>query len=383
MPGRPASTRNFGLDIVRAAAISLVLAAHCMLFFLPYHHTSNADYRRLFSIFVSLGFFGVEIFFVLSGFLIGQLIVKEVLSPPSVGGLVHFWERRWFRTLPPYVLALLLRRLVGYPLHWQYFAFLQYFDPRVANEFPVSWSLAVEEWFYLLTPLALLAASNRRGMSSRRFFLVCGAVGVAALLGRGAYGLLARPVWDPAVRQNPFLRMDALMIGVLLGGLRVYARAKYDTLAEYRRLLCIIGGAGVVMLGSILIFEIRAGSIQTSLFMKTVYLDFVSFAVALLILSLESSSRLNTRWASARWSRPIRFVSLSSYSLYLFHLSAFEPLLNLNSRVQSPTFAWAWMVGALAGSLAIASATYIWFEKPVLRLRDRWIAPVSIERRAS
>ncbi len=378
-----ASTRNFGLDIVRATAIGLVLAAHCMLFFIQYHYTSNEDYRRIFSVFICLGFFGVEIFFVLSGFLIGQLIVKEVLSSPSAHGLVHFWERRWFRTLPPYVLALLLRRATGYPLHWRYFVFLQYFDPQVASGFPISWSLAVEEWFYLLTPLALLAASNRRSMSSRRFFLVCGTIGVVALLGRGAYSLLADPLWDPAVRQHPFLRMDALMIGVLLGGLRVYARQKYDNLARYRRLLGIMASAGLVILGAVLVVEIRTDAIHRSLFMTTVYFDFVSFAVALLILSLESSSRINTGWAAARWSRPIRFISLSSYSLYLFHLSAFEPLLILNSRVRSPTLSWAWMVGALAASVAVASATYIGFEKPLLRLRDRWITPVSIERPAS
>ena len=60
--------------------------------------------------------FGVEIFFVLSGFLIGQLIIKEVLTPPSWRGSRRFYVRRWLRTLPPYYLVLGLRTLHRPPL---------------------------------------------------------------------------------------------------------------------------------------------------------------------------------------------------------------------------------------------------------------------------
>jgi peptidoglycan/LPS O-acetylase OafA/YrhL len=377
-----ASTRNFGLDLVRATAISFVLAAHSILFFLRY--ASPIRYARLFSLFVCLGFFGVEIFFVLSGFLIGQLIVKEVLRPPSTHGLIHFYQRRWLRTLPPYFVALMLRRLVGYPLHWRYFVFLQFFDPQVANGFPVSWSLAVEEWFYLLTPLALLAAAgSRRMFSSRRFFLVCGGIGVFALVGRTAYALLVDPPWDIGVRQHVFLRMDTLMIGVLLGGLRAYARSDYDRFARNRILLGLAGAGGFAITMALLFVEVKTRSVDGSFLMRTVYFDLVAIAVALLIVSLESSSRINKAWASSRWSGPVRFVSLTSYSLYLFHTFAFEPLLNLNSRLQSPAMAWVWMFGAWAVSLAIGGAMYRWLEKPVLRLRDRWIASVSIEQPAA
>ena len=141
-----------------------------------------------------LGSFGVEIFFVLSGFLIGQLIVKEVLRPPSAQGLVRFWVRRWFRTLPPYFLVLFLRRFEGHPLHWKLFVFLQNFDPPVAGSFPVSWSLAVEEWFYLLTPLVLLAVARlSRARFPKAFFITCGSIAAAALFCRIAYVVAAKP----------------------------------------------------------------------------------------------------------------------------------------------------------------------------------------------
>ena len=304
-----------------------------------------------------------------------------MLRPPSSRGLIRFYSRRWFRTLPPYVLVLVLRRLVGYRFHWKYFVFLQYFDPRIAREFPIAWSLAVEEWFYLLTPLALLAAAGRgRSVPARRFFGVCGAIGACALGGRIAYVLLANPLWDPAVRQHVFLRMDTLMVGVLLGGMRAYRRPDYDRLAKRRRILGLAGVGGFAVAMGWLFLEIRNLTLDRSFLARTVFFDLLAVSVALLILALESSPRVNERWAHARWAPAVRFVSLSSYSLYLIHLSAFEPLLALNARVRNPALAWVWMAAALALSFALAGAMYRWFEKPVLRLRDRWVAPVPIER---
>jgi peptidoglycan/LPS O-acetylase OafA/YrhL len=369
------STRNFGLDLVRSVAIGLVLAAHCLLFLFRYYFESL---RELFGIF---GCFGVEIFFVLSGFLIGQLIIKEVLRPPSGRGLLHFYARRWFRTLPPYFLVLFLRNVMGYPLHWRYFVFLQNFDPKVAGGFPISWSLAVEEWFYLLTPLILLAVAllGRRG-SPKAFFLTCGSIGAAALLGRVAYVLVAQPLWDPAVRQHIFLRMDTLMIGVLLGGLRVYDRPRYDRLAQNRRILGLLGLGGLSIATAWLFVGIRNLSVNGSFLLRTVFFDLLAISVALLILALESSPAVNERWTSRWWAGAVRYVSLSSYSLYLIHLSAFEPFLAINSRQGSLSTSVALMAAALAASLALAGAMYRWFEKPVLRIRDRLAAPVFIER---
>jgi peptidoglycan/LPS O-acetylase OafA/YrhL len=370
-----ASARNFGLDIVRSMAISLVLAAHSLLFFFPFYFESL---REFFGIF---GMFGVEIFFVLSGFLIGQLIVKEVLRPPSARGLAHFWVRRWFRTLPPYFLVLGLRRLVGYPLHWKMFVFLQNFDPAVAASFPISWSLAIEEWFYLLTPLILLiAAFAVRTWSPKAFFLVCSAIGVAALAGRVAYVVVANPSWDPGVRQHIFLRMDSLMIGVLLGGLRAYRRDSYDRLAKHRRLLALLGTAGIAAAAVWLFVAIERFSLNDSFLMRTVYFDWFSLSVALLMVGLESSTAVNTRWAMRKWAGAVRFVSLSSYSLYLIHLSAFAPFQILNAQTRTPSFARLWALGALGTSLVLGGAMYRWFEKPVLRLRDRLTGPVTIER---
>src|SRR5262245_16100295 len=91
-----ANTRVFGLDFLRALAILLVLVAHASFMFLPLTHRLEAWWM--------LGHLGVELFFVLSGFLIGSILARQAEEVQfSVG---RFWARRWLRTLPNYYLFL-------------------------------------------------------------------------------------------------------------------------------------------------------------------------------------------------------------------------------------------------------------------------------------
>src|SRR5262245_39179853 len=103
-PGDRTSTdRVFGLDVLRAAAVSMVLVAHARYLVMPLLPSAAC-----LSIF---GFLGVELFFVLSGFLIGGIILRTFPEVPRLPTLGHFWIRRWFRTLPNYYLFLALNAL--------------------------------------------------------------------------------------------------------------------------------------------------------------------------------------------------------------------------------------------------------------------------------
>jgi peptidoglycan/LPS O-acetylase OafA/YrhL len=324
--------------------------------------------------------FGVEIFFVLSGFLIGQLIIKEVLSPPSGRGLGRFYLRRWFRTLPPYYLVLALRTAIGHPFSWKFVFFVQNFDHAVMRSFPVSWSLSIEEWFYLITPFLLLLAARLSGRGSPRiFFLTCAAIALVTIVARAAAVLLG----NVQPRDHIFLRMDTMMVGVVLGGLRVYHRAAYDRLVAHRRILFAIGLGGILAMGAILYRYIWVGTINESIFMRTLFFDPLSIAIGLWLLSLESSRRINGEWTRRRWASVIRFVSLTSYSMYLIHLSAFEPFWHFNDRTTGVPYSLFLMAIALAVSTVLAALMYGFFERPVLWLRDRWIAPTRIERAPS
>lgn len=152
-----ASKRISGLDLVRSIAICLVLFLHAK--------DSISSMPVFLKGLFSRGWAGVDIFFVLSGFLIASQVIKEKQAKPFVKKLKHFWVKRWFRTLPLYFTALFAYVVIKPLLGWEfsdsilkYFFFLQnYFAPK---DFVQSWSLCIEEQFYIIFPLLVFTFSK-------------------------------------------------------------------------------------------------------------------------------------------------------------------------------------------------------------------------------
>src|SRR6185503_5952862 len=103
--------RIFGLDLLRSIAIILVLVTHTVSFLDPQNH--------YYEIPVYTGYLGVEFFFVLSGFLIGTILLKIHYQDTIINfkSIKLFWIRRWFRTLPNYYLMFLLYAALAYFVH--------------------------------------------------------------------------------------------------------------------------------------------------------------------------------------------------------------------------------------------------------------------------
>jgi peptidoglycan/LPS O-acetylase OafA/YrhL len=149
------SNRIFGLDLLRAIAILAVIFGHGQQF-LP------SPFK---SVFYYLAPDGVTIFFVLSGFLIGNILLKMLQHDPLQKRLLfQFWKRRWMRTLPNYYLALIILCIVhllfdpSFTMQsaWKHFIFSQnLLTNQDSSFFQESWSLSIEEWFYLLIPALL------------------------------------------------------------------------------------------------------------------------------------------------------------------------------------------------------------------------------------
>ncbi|RYE14264.1 MAG: acyltransferase, partial [Rickettsiales bacterium] len=155
------SERIYGLDLIRCIAIVFVLIDHSLILMPEFKYKENV--RNYF------GTIGVELFFCLSGFLIGTILLKVLISNNSynINTILNFWIRRWLRTLPAYWFYFFLYTLLAVILRYKEFDkfnlnsglqslfFVRSLFFPLAIHFEVSWSLAIEEWFYLIVPLFL------------------------------------------------------------------------------------------------------------------------------------------------------------------------------------------------------------------------------------
>jgi peptidoglycan/LPS O-acetylase OafA/YrhL len=332
------------LDGLRAISIALVLLSHLggTAGFPASHQTMS---------FFALGTLGVQVFFVISGFLITTLLLRELDETGTVS-LRRFYFRRTLRIFPPYY-ALLAAMAIAGVLGWVsvsgndlFHAFTYTSNYNFDREWNLghTWSLGVEEQFYLLWPAVLVLLGRRRGLIAAAAFALA-----APLVRVGIWYLL--PDYRPAIGNSFETVADALAIGCLLAGTR-------DLLWEqpaFRRFL-----ASRWMLAAPAIIGVFAAldRPRTNALVGT---TMMSLAIALII---ERSVRFpDDQIGRVLNSRPFRFVGVLSYSIYLWQ----QPFLNRD--LPSTTTSFPLNI-ALVFTLALAS--YYIIERPSLRLRQRW-----------
>ena len=224
--------RIFGLDVVRALAIVLVLASHSTLLVFP------NDTNFILTIIRFFGAIGVDLFFVLSGYLIGTIILKQLKEGKTTfKDFVYFWIRRWFRTLPNYVLILLLNILLFYLLHKTiikgigfYFAFLQNFYNPHPDFFTEAWSLSIEEYAYIIGPflLFLLIKTFKNSNHGKLFLIVTAIVILLAAFFRyysHTYNVPSQGyLWSKEIRKVVIYRIDSIYYGFLAGFIGILIR---------------------------------------------------------------------------------------------------------------------------------------------------------------
>ncbi|WP_290842212.1 acyltransferase [Flavobacterium sp.] len=359
--------RIFGLDLMRACAIIMVLLGH-LTWILP------QNFKTVNMLLSLLGFLGVEIFFVLSGFLIGRILFRAFADGDFTFDAVKlFLKRRWFRTLPNYFLILLLNIvialwIVDYDIEglWRYFFFLQNFTDRMPVFFPESWSLSVEEFAYLLLPFALLLAVSVFGKSNGQKLFLKTIVAVYALFIGTKIIFTFTTSLDDLAQWNIYLkgvviyRVDAICTGVICAWLSL----NKSNFWHKTRWLAAFSG---VFFGLLLIFGssfLGISVVRHHFFWNVVFLPMLSVAIASVLPILSA-------WRKRPYGigKPITYVSLISYSMYLLHYGVVLQLLHgfVLERV-------GWQITALLyfGLTAITSALlYHNFEKPMTGLRDK------------
>lgn len=338
-----------------------MLVSHCTDMLFSWLHRAGPPLLAL------AGFFGVELFFVLSGFLIGGLLLRIVDEGPDLRAWWVFMQRRWMRTLPVYMLWLAFLTAFWPPRFWEpgHWALALRWVPRFATLtqnlawpmppwFGVSWSLTVEEWFYLGFSAALFAAMPRCGRRAG-FWLACGlflVLPTALRLGVPGGANFAEVPTKVAV-----LRLDAIAYGVAMAWLAARGSAVFR-----RPAVPLAVGLGLVA-------GLWSGWLDRAL------LPLAPHVYPALVFSLGSAGFALCLPAALRLRLPdpagaaVRAVSTQSYAIYVIHLSILEIVGYYRDRADASP--WLALGGSLALIWSLSWASWRWIEAPILARRPR------------
>ncbi|AVA19781.1 MULTISPECIES: acyltransferase [unclassified Rhizobium] len=328
-----ATARALGPDILRALAILLVMLVHLPAEATPLPLAGIRPY----------GWIGVDIFFVLSGYLIGTQLLTEVVRDGRVH-LKSFYLRRAFRILPAFFMVLaiytvfpILRDAPTMQPAWRFATFTVNFglDPRYGGAFTEAWSLSVEEHFYLALPVLIILLKRRAtvvfvafliatilmaGMGLR-FALWQSDVGPAAEMQayRAALAVYLRDVYYPT-----YNRLDGLTFGVVLAAIRLFKPLLWE---RYMPPYIALGIGSLFVIVALVIFSVRGPFAETNLPLvlqplpgAVVGFPLFSAGVAFILGAL-----LDLQPRIARWHLPaISGIATLSYSLYLTHKGVYH-----------------------------------------------------------
>ena len=363
------SNRVFGLDVLRALAILFVVYGH------GYSFIAKEISEKIYKIPV---LDGVTMFFVLSGFLIGRILLRTIAKDNFNGKmLIEFWIRRWFRTLPNYFLILTFIIISFYLLNKPlpkdlllYFFFSQNIASPHPDFFPEAWSLTIEEWFYLIMPIPLYLFTKLKNINQRRLtlyyiFLVILMVATFRIYRVHIFNYSTISDWDLSLRKQVVTRIDSLMFGVFGAYISLYQIRFWNNSAN--KLFAV---------GIILLFLNKImGYTTNDIFYRNYFLFTINSVSALLLLPKLSLWKEST----SRLASVVTFISLTSYSMYLLNLTPVQiiifPILMKflsnfcenfnNSSLLKYVLYWIITIGG-------AFLVYQYFERPMTALRDKW-----------
>jgi peptidoglycan/LPS O-acetylase OafA/YrhL len=373
-PAKPPS-RLLSLDLLRTLAVLLVLGHHA---FAAWKVPSDwPEYIRApFSAWVRGGWVGVDLFFVLSGFLVSGLLFSEHRRSGHISPL-RFYIRRGFKIYPSFyvflgisvaILSVRAAEFTSQELLADAF-FVQNYLPDLPT-FDHTWSLAVEEHFYVALPLFLMALTWRRsnGVPFARLPIVVAGICLAVL------GLR---IWHAAQTSYDFksmmapthLRIDSLLFGVLVAYFwHCYPTRFREILYPWRRWLMVLGpalfipafvvprnAAPFICTGGLTFFYLGGAALMAGILLSAVPVNIVT--------------------------RFLGFLGAHSYSVYLWHVAVIKwgvPGLERVSGMAFPPFLSACL--AIAGGFVFGVIMAKLVEHPALALREFLFSPRCKER---
>lgn len=356
--------RVFGLDLMRALAIIFVVMGHGSML---EKANTHFPWIRILD--------GVELFFVLSGFLIGGILIKifQNNNPFGIKTIVNFWIRRWFRTLPNYYLVLILNIIVVYfglinedfsHFNWKFFLFLQNFSGPFTDFFWESWSLSIEEWFYILFPIILWAVYFllKDHNIKRKYLFLC-AITIFLLVPFLLRFFIASKFnvdkfWlGVRIYKVVIFRLDGIALGLLAAFIK-YWHPKFWY--KWKNISFI---SGIIICYIILYSTWLPNGFSTKVFR----ILFQSIGCFLLLPKFDSM-----RKAPPIILKAVTHISLISYSMYLLNLALISEVIGKNIPPQGPLSAWALYLLYWISVILFSTLLYKYYERPIMDIRNKW-----------
>jgi len=351
--------RRIELDFIRGIAILLVMGSHYTFM------TTNSWFIDGVSTYLKLnGGIGVNLFFALSGYLVGGLLMAELQRSGAVNAK-RFLVRRAFKIWPPLYFLVLVHIMIGrHPIDsfaWQNLLHVQnYFGSSLAP----TWSLAVEEHFYIFLALMLSLLATRAPQS---IIGVMAAIALLSFLAR--WMAVDAGMLDAAFRQTQF-RMDSLLYGVILAAVQRFHPLAFHRMEGKRWLLVSLSSVAFIV----------AELLNQNPAMERIVgyaAQGISFC-ALIVLVCRHSGGM-TR---SPLYRGVAWIGVYSYGIYLWHTISLEPGRRLIAWAQASGIevhiAWFGTLAVqCAAGIAAGYVTTRLVEFPALALRERLFPPAT------
>ncbi|MES2480157.1 MAG: acyltransferase [Bacteroidota bacterium] len=378
MSEQGSAKRIYGLDILRSIAIMSVVIGHSL--WIVYGLVTPGSIIDMMFIFVAsvFGYIGVEIFFVLSGFLIGSIFIRELVKTDKseLGESVrHFWLKRWFRTLPNYYLYLLFYLFAYWFMDWKgfedftwrYLVFVHNFFSSGPGFFGVAWSLSVEEWFYLLLPVLFTLGYTAIRNKNTAFKLTILLLFIIPFSVRIGYVLthISQSNFSTTFAFSVIYRLDSIAYGVFLAWIWSIDGIKQRLIVAKKKLFVAGISSFAVFLVYLLAFVYK--NVQNPLVVLISY-PWATFSIMLCFPFMITLPMKSERWPQ----RMVGFISKISYSLYLAHPLFIRTFESFNDAFKpSPMIYPLYFLLVIAASFLLSYITYRYCEQPFLALRER------------
>lgn len=358
----------YGLDHLRALAIILV-------FFFHYYIVSGGKPRWLPNV-ASFGWTGVDLFFVLSGFLISSQLFQQIKQAQNIS-FKTFFLKRFFRIVPALLVTLGLyfcipffREKEGLPPLWKFLTFTQNIGLNIKDygTFSHCWSLCVEEHFYFLLPIILIFLQSSK-LFSKSFWL---------LLALFIFGFAIRTYsfnhlylskidddnswlyWYKYIYYPTYNRLDGLLVGVTIAGIYVFKSSLFDKVSKLGNLFIFLGLC--LLTGAYFLCEDQQ-TLNASIF----GFPLIAFGFGFIVLGAISPSSFLYKWNS----RTTTYIATLSYAIYLTHKGIIHTTIKLldNYKIDNNVMVVICIITCILGAYLLN----LTIEKPFMKLRNKII----------